>query len=409
MKMKHWMLIAAVLATNCLTQDAFADDQLDAPKSDKDAATPFPRKTTRKTAGKTGTATGKKTAAKVTTAPMEPAVAPAKGETAVPRQNNVNIRGQANLNSEVVTKMKKDDQVKILDEVTRAAKGDEPSKWYKVSLPASTPVWVNTSFIDHETKAVKSSKLNLRSGPGENYSVIGRVPKGTVLKTLETKGEWTKVEAPDEAFGFVAAHLLTKQSTPVIPPPAVAVTPPPVIVPPVVAPPVVTPPVAPPPVVPPTVAVVPPAPVVTPPAEIVAPPPLAVTPPAPVAPPPIAPPVVVPPVTPAEAPSALIKGIESPEEPAGKRIVTREGIVRRSVSIQAPSYFVLESLTGKPIDYLHSSSTNVSLKDFKGKHILVTGEELLDERWPHTPVIDVDTLEPIDEPAAVPAPTDGNK
>jgi hypothetical protein len=69
----------------------------------------------------------------------------------------------------------------------------------------------------------------------------------------------------------------------------------------------------------------------------------------------------------------------------------------------------LENLNGRPIDYLHSSSTNVSLKNFFGKHIIVTGEELLDERWPNTPVIAVDTLEQLEEPSSPPAPTDGNK
>ena len=78
-----------------------------------------------------------------------------------------------------------------------------------------------------------------------------------------------------------------------------------------------------------------------------------------------------------------------------RRIVIREGIVRRSVSIQAPSYYVLESLdTGRPINYLFS--TNIALRDFKGRRIVVTGEELLDERWPNTPVIAIEKTNNID-------------
>jgi hypothetical protein len=77
-----------------------------------------------------------------------------------------------------------------------------------------------------------------------------------------------------------------------------------------------------------------------------------------------------------------------------KRIVRREGIVRRSVSIQAPSYFVLESLQNrKTINYLHS--TNVVLQDYYGARIAVTGEELLDERWPNMPVIRIDSIEAV--------------
>ena len=84
------------------------------------------------------------------------------------------------------------------------------------------------------------------------------------------------------------------------------------------------------------------------------------------------------------------------EEILIKRIVTREGVVKRSVSIQAPTYFVLESINnGKTINYLFSPSTNVALKDFRGRRIMVTGEELLDERWPNTPVINIDSLQPV--------------
>ena len=79
-----------------------------------------------------------------------------------------------------------------------------------------------------------------------------------------------------------------------------------------------------------------------------------------------------------------------------KRVVSREGIVKRSVSIQAPTYFALQSLdTGKTINYLYSPTTNLVLKDFGGKRIMVTGEEMLDERWPNTPVINVDSLQTI--------------
>ena len=68
--------------------------------------------------------------------------------------------------------------------------------------------------------------------------------------------------------------------------------------------------------------------------------------------------------------------------------------MRGSVSIQAPSHFELRSLdTGKTINYVYSPSTNLMLKEFKGKRILVSGEELLDERWQNTPVIIVDSFE----------------
>jgi hypothetical protein len=261
-------------------------------------------------------------------------------------------------------------------------------------------VWVHTSFIDSNKKTVIPKKLNLRTGPGENYSVIGQITNGVAVSEIETKGEWTRIEPPAHSYAFVAAHLIANEAAP---PVAIASTEVPKPTP---APVIATPPPA--PVNPP------PAPVQT---EVAAakPPvvgadPVVNTPPPAtpvVATPPIAVPPVVEPGPIAASPSEnVIKPSPQPAIPAGppkvdpdedvKRVVTREGIVKRSVSIQAPTYFVLENLgNGKTINYLYSPSTNLVLKDFWGKRVMVSGEEELDERWPSTPVITVDKLETV--------------
>ncbi len=380
MKTQHWLVSVLILSCALVAQVLRADAQLESPAA--------AGKTTKKRA-----ATGAKAAA------AKPAEAEKAGpltapEPAVVTQKSVNVRGQAAINSEVVTRLKKGDQVTVLGEVTlKKPKADEPAKWYKIALPTNTFVWVNSSFIDPATKAVVPKRLNLRSGPGENYSIVGRIEKGTVVKEVETKGDWMKIEAPAESYGFVAAHLVERQ--PMAAPPTLAAAepakPPPPATPPTPPPPppttpletnvvaVTPPPVAPPPeTTPPTVA--------TPPPTVTTPPP---TPPT-VTTPPEPPAVVTTPTTPTEPPTPAAP----PEEI--KRVVTREGIVKRSVSIQAPTYFELSSLDNKrTLDYLYSPLTNVVLKDFKGKRIIVTGEEGLDERWPNTPVLTVESLQEV--------------
>ena len=42
------------------------------------------------------------------------------------------------------------------------------------------------------------------------------------------------------------------------------------------------------------------------------------------------------------------------------------------------------------MDYLYTTSTNLSLARYKGLTVLVQGEEELDERWPNTPVLTID-------------------
>ena len=266
--------------------------------------------------------------------------------------SNVNVRGQAKLKSEVVTRITKGQSVTVLEEIVRNNSGpEEPSAWAKIALPPGAHVWINTAFIDAGNQTVKPKKLNLRSGPGENYSVIGLLHSGDAVKTVTTKGDWTEIEAPTSAYAFMAAQYL-KQG------PAEAPAPTP-------APPEPAP-------APTIVAAVPP----------VAPPPTE----NPVVPPSTETPAMTNPVTPPSEPVV--------EEPPPPRIVQREGIVRGMTSIQAPSKFVLVSPeNGRDIDYLFTTSKDLDLRRYKGLRIIVTGEEGLDERWGNTPVITIQKIQ----------------
>jgi hypothetical protein len=303
----------------------------------------------------------------------EPVLNPEPG---IARQANVNVRGQASINSEVIAKLKKGEVVTVLEEVTlKKPKQDEPSRWYRIALPNSVGVWINASFVDAANNTVKPNRLNMRGGPGENYSILGRIEKGTAVKPLDSKGGWMKIEPPTNAFAFVAAHLVdrTPAAIAAVTPAPATPTPAPVPAPvpaPTPAPPVVTETVAPAPTPAPAIAETPvPAPTPTP------------------APAPAPMPAETPTPAPAEATTP------APVETV-RKVVTREGILRGSVSIQAPTYFELRSLdTGKSINYVYSSSTNLMLKEFKGKRVIVTGEEILDERWQSTPVIVADELQ----------------
>ena len=291
---------------------------------------------------------------------------------AVANEKNVNLRGQAAINSEIVTRIRQGELVTVLEEVSIKAKPDEPDRWAKVLLPANSVVWISTMYIDPNSKAVVPKRLNVRSGPGENYSILGRIEKGFVVKEVETKGDWMKIDAPTNAYAFIASHLLS--TDPAILGPALAKAHPPAPPPPTeVA--VVTPPA---PAPPPEPLTKPP----TPPAEtnvVAAPPP----------PPPST-------ATPAPPVEAVLPAPPTPDEPPAKRIVTREGIVKGSASIQAPTYFVLRNLdSNRTINYLHAPSNNIVMREYQLQRVIVTGEEVLDERWPNTPVIIVDSIESV--------------
>lgn len=420
MTLKHWMLLGALLAAGLpasLNGQGAAPVPADPPPpplipaADPVPPPPAPPATTEKKADKkvekkadkkpAATAkkpAEKKAADKKATTPERAPAADLKPGPAVATEKNVNVRGQAAYNSEIVTHLKRGDLVTVLEQVTKKAGENEPGKWARISLPAGTHVWVNTHFID-SGKTVKPNRLNLRSGPGENYSILGRLDKGAAINEVERKGDWIKITAPTNAYAFAAAHLFSQDaaqiaaatagssttaktaSTKTAPPKekpietkpveTVAITPANTVVttPPAEAP--VTPPVTP-PVAVPAPPVTPPVAVVTPPTPVVAPEP--------------------PPSTPAAPEPAPV----AEAQPLIKRIVTREGIVRGSASIQAPSYFVLRSLdNNRTINYLHSADTNIVLRAFQHQRVIVVGEEMLDERWPNTPVIDVESIEAV--------------
>ncbi|MBN2507455.1 MAG: SH3 domain-containing protein [Verrucomicrobia bacterium] len=300
----------------------------------------------------------------------------------VVKGSDVLVRGQATVGSEVVARLNKGDRVTVLEEITlKNARAGEPERWLKIVRPKGATVWVHAQYVDGTTRTVKANRLNLRSGPGENYSVLGQLEKGATIRELEVKGDWIRIESPAQTHAFVAAYLVELESH------AVAVIPPVTEPPPAPTPPAAEP-APPPPSTPPPAGDV--AVVTLPPAET-APPPATLPPatPSPEAPPPPAEAAVVQPAPGAEP--AVPAEVEPP-----KRTVVREGIVRRSLSIQAPTEFVLESLdTRRTINYLYSPSSNITLLDFKGHRVRVSGEEGLVDRWPKTPVLTVETLKSV--------------
>jgi uncharacterized protein YgiM (DUF1202 family) len=370
MKMNYWLVLGLMVATSAVAQvNTNALPAIPAPvvvapvvaTPATNVVTPKLKKVTKaapvkakKKAAAKSTAKPVVHAAKISAAPVTlvPGVATVDAE-------NVNFRGQAGLKGETVGQFKKGDSVTVLAQINldKPAAG-EPAQWAKVALPAGTKVWVNARFVDATNKVVAVKKLNLRAGPGENYSVLGVIEKGASVTEVSVKGDWTQIETPTNAFAFVAASYL-KQDATVIP-----ATTPVAVIPPTAEVPVPTP-----------TTVVAEQPIVTQPAPAVPEPALIVT------------PVVVPPVVIPEAPVIV------DTNPPPPRIVTHEGWVRSSVSVVAPTYFELyDRENNKAINYLYTTTTNLNLARYNGLQIVVTGEEGLDARWKDTPVLSIQKI-----------------
>lgn len=362
MKKQIWLVFVATISTSVLAQT-------NAPGSSAPIASPAPAATAPATpavapAPAVTNAPAKRTfflrkkrtpsAAKEPTFTETPVVLmPGPAEVGV---NNINVRGQASFKGEIITHLAKGETVTVLDQINlRKHKAGEPAQWAKIAFPTNAYAWVNTKYIDAVNKTVLPKKLNLRAGPGENFSVVGLIERGTPVTEVSNKGNWIQIEAPANAYAFVAATYL-KQAAPAA---ATANVPPP-----------------------PTTAPVPaPAPVESMPAPV---PSLVAE----------SRPIVTNPtnaVAPAETPAPPAAPVE--QGPPPPRIVTHEGYVRHVTSVIEPTaYELYDPNTFTSIDYLYTTTTNLDLSRYNGLHIIVTGEEGLAERWNQTPVLTIQRI-----------------
>ena len=397
MKMNCWLFLGTMLATTAVAQVNTTNTlPVIPPPATTVAATPAPTpETTQTNAPVKKVHKAKKKLVKKDAPAEKKEKAPEVLVTLVPGPatvtgEHINLRGQAGLQGEVVGHVEKGDTVTVIAQLNLdKPKAGEPSQWAKIALPSGTKVWIDSKYIDKTNNVVDAKKLNLRGGPGENYSVLGVIEKGAPVTTVTTKGDWTQIQTPASAFAFIAAGYL-KQEVPVAPvqPPVVAATEQP-------AP-------APQPAPQPAPAPVPPTPTTVAENQPIAPP--AATPPptpettAQPAPAPV--PAPAPTIEPVPVPTPTLAEEDTNLPPPPPRIVSHEGTVRHSVSPVAPTYYELyDPETDVAINYLYTSTTNLNLSRYDGMHITVTGEEALDPRWKDTPVLTIQKIYVLSGPA----------
>ncbi|MBC8316778.1 MAG: SH3 domain-containing protein [Desulfobulbaceae bacterium] len=67
-----------------------------------------------------------------------------------------------------------------------------------------------TSIANAKMVSIAADLVNMRSGPGEKYSVVWELGKGYPLKVLETKGDWVKVIDYEQDTGWIFKSLVNR-------------------------------------------------------------------------------------------------------------------------------------------------------------------------------------------------------
>ena len=349
MKTNCWTILIAMLAVGAIAQDTNALPPIPAPVTSPTAEVAPAPAAVDTSAPAPKPAKKKKSAAVKKLVEPTVTLAPGTAEICV---SNVNVRGQAGLKGEVIGHLFKGDAATVFEQINLSKhKADEPAQWAKISYPTNAHVWVSAKYID-TNGVVTSKKLNLRAGPGENFSTVGVIEHGMPVSQVETKGDWMKIEPPTNAYAFVAALFLKQEASGNLATNAVHST--------ETETPMTTNSV------------------------------------------PESQPILTEPTTNAAPESvntnaAAAAPVVDTNTPPAPRTVTHEGVVGFSASPSAPTDFKLyDPSTSQDIDFLYTNAKDLDLKRYVNMRIVVTGVEGLDARWQNTPVITIERIRVLD-------------
>jgi uncharacterized protein YgiM (DUF1202 family) len=264
----------------------------------------------------------------------------APADSGVVKADRVNLRGQAKANAEIITQVGKGDRVTILDKKT-VPYGNRTMTWLKVSLPDKATVWIKAEFV--KDAVVTAGKVNLRSGGGVNFSIIGQAHKGDQVQIVRTVADWHEIRPLPGSYGWVSADYV--ELTPEIQAP--------------------------------------------PPAEEVRPAPAAEATPQPT-------PGSVQAVTETEVTPGPTAGEPAVGEPASEA-VTREGVVYTCTGFlmkRPGTHYLAQQGGSKPHIIAYLKSSTIPLERFEGQKVQVIGLETKPADW-QNPVIDVQQVQPM--------------
>jgi uncharacterized protein YgiM (DUF1202 family) len=357
-------------------------------------------------------------------------------QTGVINAERVNVRTQPSIVSEVVAQVNTGDKVQVLEFITlNDTIPGNPAEWYRIAVPEGAKFWVSGDYIDSGDDTVTASQLNVRAGPGQSYTVMARLNRGEKVERILESDGWVSIKPPAEAFAYVATSLVDLDDA--VAEETKSQEPPPVVI-------LDDPSSGHTTILKSTVegnqadetvseeSTQPTEPEKSleeeevvkevesiPPAEVSTQEEMAEIKPQDEQATPITEentatevqesglrPIDVPvPMIPSDGrrlPAETLVA-ENPVDPADelRRIVTREGIVKRSRSIQSPTYHRLEDPdTHRTMNYLYTgrlhletSASSADLVPYEGYKIRVTGQESVDPRWPRIPVIEIEKLD----------------
>jgi len=127
----------------------------------------------------------------------------------------VNLRTRASLyDSQAFAKVNTGDSLVILEQIeVNSPSSEGPSQWLRVGVPKQIPLWISSKYVDKPSGSVTVNRLNIRVGPGVEHQVIGQLMQGDVITTVKEAGDWVGIEPPEQAVAYIASQFVELQTS----------------------------------------------------------------------------------------------------------------------------------------------------------------------------------------------------
>lgn len=111
--------------------------------------------------------------------------------------DRVSLRADPNLDAELLDRAMSGEEMVYFEET---------NGWIAVQAPDSLNFWVAGEYI--KEGVVQPNKLNVRSGPSQNYSVVAVVEKGDAVSSRGEFNEWLKIAPPIGSRVWISADYV---------------------------------------------------------------------------------------------------------------------------------------------------------------------------------------------------------
>ena len=132
--------------------------------------------------------------------------------------DRVSLRAKPDLNGDLLDRAMRGEEMEYFEKT---------NGWVAVQAPESLDFWVAAEYV--QNGVIQPEKLNVRSGPSRNYSVVTIVSKGDTVSLRGEFNDWLKIAPPQGSKVWISEDFV-EMIEPPKPPPVIEVIPEPELV-----------------------------------------------------------------------------------------------------------------------------------------------------------------------------------